>query len=272
MDIDTAAAPRAIAGALYLGPDNAIRATAFNSAAGVELTIAGQILSDEGRVVDFSFSFTPTTARAMSTSTQRLGCGWLLNVQIFASAGTPRRGQCFVRLAIVQGFTGAIVSLGTLLQGYVQDTTALAYPGSPIEASTEGPGVIRSIAGTDPAAGAEISEAVPTNARWRLLSLRASLVTDGTVANRFPRLIVDDGTTVLFSSEVTPAQAASQTSQNQWAAWGVGQYSGQALAYSPLPPRLLLMGGYRLLTLVTNLQAGDNWGAPQLLVEEWIED
>jgi hypothetical protein len=87
-----------------------------------------------------------------------------------------------------------------LLQGYVTDTSRLSFPGSPIRSSIEGPGVLRSITGTNPAANAEISETVPTNARWRVHAIRFTLVTDANVANREVALTLDDGAAVFARS------------------------------------------------------------------------
>lgn len=275
MPIDTplvGAAARALAGGTYLTRDNAVRVTSFNSAAGVSLTIAGQILNDDGRVVPFSFLHVPNTDRTIATSTVRVGEGVLLNAHVFASSGSPRRGQCFVRVQIVQGFSGAVDAIGTVLQGYVTDTAGRAWPGSPIELSTEGRGVIRSITGTDPAAGAEISETVPTNARWQLLAIRFTLVTDATVANRRPNLQIDDGTTELARSTLQNDATAGATFHYSYQI-GVQALAGAGNYFSAhIVSRTYLSGGFRIRTATTNLQAGDNFGAPQLLVEEWIED
>ena len=141
-----------------------------------------------------------------------------------------------------------------------------------IIASIDGRGVIRSIIGTNPAAGAEVSETVPTNARWRLRSLAASFVTSATAASRYPSLIFDDGATNFYVSDPPELQLASTTST-----WQAFPGSARLVAVSGVRQwnagvPICLQGGFRLRTATTNLQAGDNWGPPQLLVEEWIED
>lgn len=265
-------APAALAGALYIGPDNALRVSSLNSATGVRLTVAGKILTADGAVRSFVFEHVPNTDRTLATTSHQPGCGWILNAHVVASSGTPRRGQCFVRLQVIQGFTGATISIGTVLQGYVQDTSARAWPGSPIEASTRGPGVIRSVTGTDPAAGAEISETVPTNARWRLLAIRFTLVTDANVANRRPNLSLDDGTTEVARSLITADATAGATFHYSYQ-MGVQSQAGSGNYFNAhLCAQHALPGGFRIRTATTNLQVGDNFGAPQLLVEEWIED
>lgn len=255
----------------FTGEDR-LRVTTFNAAAGVELSIEGRFIGPAGRVQAFVERHVPNTDRTVASSTFGLGEGFLLGVQIRATAGTPRIGQCFALLEVVRGQTGAVIPLATLVQGYATDTQRLAWPGSPVLASADGPGVVRSVADADPAAGAESTVTVPANARWRLLTFRGELVTDATVANRTVTLIVDDGVTTLASVTASAAQTAGQTRQYQaYASGGAPRLDGTVF-YLPIPPELLLMGGFRLRTSTAGLQAGDNYGAPQVLVEEWIED
>lgn len=131
-------------------------------------------------------------------------------------------------------------------------------------------GRIRSITGTDPAAGAEISEVVPDRRRWRILAVRFSLTTDATAADRIVHLHLDDGTSIFADVCVTTAHAASITKVYNFSNYGSTQLAPTTCLYIPLPP-LPLMPGYRIKTITDNLQAGDDFTAPQLLVEEWID-
>ncbi len=263
---------KASSSAFYFTGEDALRVTTFNAAAGVTLAIEGRRIDVDGHIQPFAERHVPTTDRTVASTTFPLGEGFLLNVQLRATAGTPRIAQCFAILEVVRGVTGSVVPLATLVQGYVTDTSRLAWPGSPLRSSIDGPGVIRSIAGTDPAAGAEIAEVVPANARWQLDTVRVELVTDATVANRTVTLIVDDGATTLASVTASAAQAASLTRQYQaYASGGAPRLDGTVF-YLPIPPELMLMGGFRVRTSTAGIVAGDNFGAPQLLVEEWIED
>jgi hypothetical protein len=107
------------------------------------------------------------------------------------------------------GAVGGVTA--TLLQGPVSSLQRIAWPGSLLLSSLDVAGILRSITGTDPAAGAEISETVPTGARWRLRALAATLVTSATVANRTVSLRVDDGTTGYFGTDAAGTQPASNT-------------------------------------------------------------
>lgn len=260
------------AAGLYLAGDDHLRVTSFNSAASVRLSIVGRQLLATGRVVSSADAHTPNTDRTAASSLLTMAEGWLQSVSVFASGGTPRDGQCFVLVEIVRGRTGAVTPLGLLVSGYVTDTQPLGWPGTPIRRSAQPPGAVRAVTGTDPAAGVEISETVPTNARWRLLSLLAALVTDATVANREAALVVDDGTNNQVRAPAGVNHAASLTRTYNFHPWANRFTIAQDATITPPIPDLWLPGGFRIQTITTNLQAGDNWGAPQLLIEELIED
>jgi hypothetical protein len=260
------------AGAIQIPLGFSLRATVFNSQANTIVQVSYLILQPNGCVVAQRFTVQPTSDRVISSGLAALGDGWIVALQAIASAGTPRRGQCFVRVQLVQGNDTQSDAYATVLQGYVTATEGLALPGGAVESSTYGPGVMRTIVGTDPAANVEISETVPTNARWRLVTFCYAFVTDATVANRLPVLTIDDGTNVLWRSFSNVNQAASQTSIYHA---GDGLISHQIATQThvlALPTHLILMGGYRVRTQTTALQAGDNFSAPTYHVEEWIED
>jgi hypothetical protein len=105
-----------------------------------------------------------------------------------------------------------------------------------------------------------------------LRALRASLVTDATVATRTVNFIIDDGATTLLNFPGVTTQAASLTR-----AYNVAEYGFQPSAVGTdiffyIPFLVRLFQAWRIRTSTTNLQAGDDWGAPQMMVEEWIEE
>lgn len=135
-----------------------------------------------------------------------------------------------------------------------------------------GTGIVKQVLSADPAAGAEVSIAVPAGKEWRLISGRVPLVTSATAANRRPHIVMDDGTaSVHMRSPAGAVQAASLT---------VGYNCGPGIPQDAaavdgeirmtLPAcEVYLAAGHRLRTITTALQAGDNYGAVALLVEEW---
>ena len=264
--------PLVTARAFYFTGEDHLRVTVFNGATGVILAVRGRFLRDAGRVEVFDEKITPATDRTLSAANFPRGEGYLIDLEVFATAGTPRKGDCFVIVLVVRGLTGAVVALSKVTSGYVTDTTPLTWPSDPATMSPDGRGRIRVVTGADPAAGAEPSETVPTNARWRLLSWTATLVTAVAVANREPELVFDDGANVFMRAPSGQNQLASLTR-----IYSVYPFANRfTIATDPtitIPiPDVYLMGGFRVRTITGGLQAADDWGAPQMLIEEWIED
>jgi hypothetical protein len=253
------------------GEDN-LRVTCANTVAGARIAIQGRRLNDKGTIEAFGFDLVPTADRTLTTRDYPLGAGAILNLTVYASAGAPRIGQTFVQAKLIRGFGGATIVLGTLLAGYVTSLQELAWPGSPIESSIAGGGYPRVIVGTQPAAGAEIIETVPTGARWQLLGLRTRLTASAAVTIRYPALALDDG----FSNyAVAPIPGGVATSQSVPLAWHPGtafetQIAGAWLV-AGLPTDSTLLAGYRILFVTQNLLAGDQYDQPRFLVREWLE-
>jgi hypothetical protein len=131
-------------------------------------------------------------------------------------------------------------------------------------------GRIRSITGSTPAVGAEINEVVPSQVRWSLLSFRARLTTSAVAANRKPDLLIDDGANAFYQAGNGNSLTASITWGTTWANTGyAGAASTSADNTAPLAP-LLLEPGFRIRTQTLSIDAGDQWQAPQYLVQEWI--
>jgi hypothetical protein len=257
---------------VYCTGDEFLRMTSFGSVASVALALRTRFLRTDGYPVASSERHVPASDRTSVTTDFHLVDGWLLGCEVHAVAGTPRRGQVFVVVDLVRGSSATPDVLQTLLQGYVTDTSRLAWPGSPIRSSIEGPGVLRSIAGANPAAGANIVETVPTNARWRLHAIQFSLVTAIAAANREVALTFDDGATVFARVPSGFTHVASTTIVYSAFHHAPRNTAAQDTTKNFPLPRIDLQGGFRFNTVTTNLQAADDYGAPQYLVEEWIED
>lgn len=249
-----------------------LRIVSANSQVGVVLAIHGRRLSARGEIEPFAFTHTPNTDRSVATQDFKLGAGALLNLSIFASSGAPLIGQTYVMAHLILGLTGATIILGQLLGGYCTAAQPLAYPGSPIQSSIEGGGYYRHITGTDPAAGTEFSETVPTGARWELLALRVTIACNATVAARRVNLHIDDGSTIYLTAPQTDSAGAGETMPTFWAVWSA--FSPPPRPDTPiaqLPHGLILLAGHRLRSETDNLQAGDNLSAPQFTAREWLE-
>lgn len=251
------------------GEDN-LRLRSLNSAAGVTLTCSGRFVRLDGTMEPFEFKHTPNTDRTAASTLWKLGMGWLIDARIGVYAGTPITGQCWAILELVRGFTGAITDHAGLVSGYVTGAQPIAYPRGELRRSLDGPGNLRRI-GQNPAAGTEFSETVPAGARWRLVTMTFTFTTDATVANRFIKIRLDDGANAYAFFPALAAQAASLSNAYTLANGLNAQdvVSNQALI--PYGVDISLAAGHRIQTSTVGLQAGDDYGAAAVYVEEWLE-
>ncbi len=256
---------------LYLTGEDNLRLTTFGSLAGAAVAIEGRIILPGGRIVPFAERHVASTDRTAATSTHGLGEGLLTNVQLRLSAGSGGLGRVFGVLEVVRGLGGGVQPLATLIQGYITTNGRRAWPGSPIEGGVNDRGWLRTFQGTDPAANVEISETVPTNTRWSIWSFVAQLVADANVANRTVTLIIDDGANTIWQMDASAAQTAGQTRIYEAFNLGTAADLVGSTFRIPAPFPIVLPAGARIRTSTANRQVGDNWGAPLIVVEEWIE-
>jgi hypothetical protein len=138
-------------------------------------------------------------------------------------------------------------------------------------ASDASNGQIVTYTGSNPAGdGTEWSETVPTGRVWRILSIRATLVTDANAANRQVGVTLSDGTNVFFKSCSTSVQAASLTHSYTIADLPGAVVASAALEHQVPLPSMLLPAGTVIASVTTAKQATDNWGAPVFCVEEFF--
>jgi len=256
---------------LYLTGEDNLRLTTFGSLAGAVVVLEGRLVDMDGRTIAVAERHVPNSNYTAASSIIPLAEGILTHVQLRVGTGAGVAGHIFAILEVFRGTNANGQPLGTLLQGYVTTNARLAWPGSPIGASTAGAGRLRSITGTDPAANVQISETVPAGARWRVVLMEMLLTTDANAANRSISLVIDDGVNPLAQVSDNSVQAASLTHTYVAGAWGQIAAFGGSLHALVIPDMLTLPAGSRLRTTVGSFQVGDNWAAPQMLVEEFIE-
>lgn len=253
----------------YIGQGEAL-ILQVRSSSGDPVTLAVRTLDPDGEVKFHQYQITPASDRTMSALIVPMQECILLSAIADVGNGEITRGSTYCSIHIRRAPGSAAPGFEFLAHGYVDGTYRLTFPGGHHESSRHGPGRLRAILGTNPAAGVEISETVPTNALWRFISFFATLVTDATVANRNFRLILDDGTNTI-QSVVNGTNITASLTQPVTVATGIfPQATAGVFMQTDIGADVLLPAGSRIRTSTIGLQAGDNWSAPLLLVEEWI--
>lgn len=249
-----------------------LRVEGWNSKANTSLLVQGLFLNQDGKQEWFSHTVLLTDNRLRTERSFPMGRGFLQTLAVTAVGSGVRIGQTFARVTVILGFSGATLILGTMLQGYVTAQQGLGWPGSPVVSSQESGGYHRAITGTTPAAGAQISETVPTGAEWEFLSLQGNLETSADVADRRPMLILDTGASTYCISPSPLTTPASSLQSINWAAGMVNAASfGTIRATAGVPIDMRMIAGHRLRTFVDGMQVLDQWQSPTYVVKEWLE-
>lgn len=259
---------------LYIRPEEGIRLAVTNSDVNITVLRLNYrlLLADGSLQVGFT-ELAPTSNRAVSTAFIPLTEGYLLSLvfEIIANTVSTQRGQCFGNCRLVRGSSAVFVTSAILFNGYITNQRPIGWPGGPLESSVDGPGWIHTVQQANPTAGNDWVYTVPTGARQRLISLQATLTTSSAAANRNVSLIVDDGVNLYWSADVGAAVVASTveaiTATGTNAPTGVFPTTQSMV----MPPTLVMPAGHRIRSSTGNIQAGDQWSAIWLAIEEWLQ-
>lgn len=258
-----------------LDGNDVLRIKSATSLGGARLQVQGRRRDAKGEIHPFAFEHDTSLVsdRQIVTSIHALGEGALLNVTAFVTGAQPVIGEFFVIVQIVRGIDGPLTLLGTVLQGYVTSTQGLGWPGSPILSSMDpAAGAVKTFSGTNPAAGANVSETVPPGALWELIALQVDFVASAAAAARTVFLQLRSSFAPLVAIASPVVMAASDAATLQWAQGFPFVTAVSALVpLAGLPSRVRLRGGFEIRTSVFGMQAGDDFGSPFLTVREWLE-
>lgn len=236
---------------------------------GIQPAVTYRYLTPQGEVKEGTQVFNAITGQGFQALF--LNECWLLSFGLTTGFTQPSGSWTFAQVYIDRGFqVGAPqTAYGMVWEGYIGGTTFTGWPGSPAKAATDGAGMLRSIVGTTPGAGIDISETVPANRRWSLLAFTASLTSSAAAANRNVTALYDDGANAFFLGGTFDSQAASLVfTYSFYPGFRALASLGGGVPLQAMIP-IQLKTNFRIRTQTNNLQAGDQWTAPKYLVIEW---
>lgn len=255
----------------YIGRDDQLLVQLTNGAVAQTVTVTYRLLLASGTIVPFQ------TTQAIAAFTRinltlQLSEGFLLSVTISNSGNLPGV-TCFAMAALLRtNQANPVFYNDILLSGYVTPNRGVSFPQINPVRPTDGRGNVRSITGTTPGAGLEISEGVPNSVLWRLMAFRFQIQTQALAGNRNVVLLIDDGSNELIriaeNVNVAPSQIATF---HYYSNPFVGSDFGTNY-YMWLDSAVLIGPAFRIRTLTNNIQVTDQYSAVQYLVEEWIND
>lgn len=252
------------------GEDN-LRVRIWSSLVGETVTVSGRCLGTDGTILPFLYTVVTNGTRTMQESFISLAPGYVISIGAEATSLSVRSGQCYCQVQLVRGLGAPVVTLGTLLQGYVASFAGLFYPGTPLRGPLEGPGWIHHINGKPNAAGAEVSEVAPGNVFWQLKGFRAALTTSAAAGLRVTKLFgLDSGGNVYFTAPSILQHGPSVRIAYHWQPGMTLSGTSVNLELAVPFPTLYPVSFGLLNTSTALLAAGDQWEAAQYVVEEWI--
>lgn len=258
---------------LYVQPEDSFQLTILNPVLiyASPLRLLMRWLRPDGEIVSICKFLPPVLGQTVLTFT--LGEGFLLSATVTPPDNSiPEPGGTFAILTVQRDTPETRMLHMVLFSDYLCTSHYPTWPYGRQIFPQDGPGRLRSIVGTIPAAGAEISELVPFNTSWNLLSIMYSLTTSAVAGNRQTELSFDDGASTYCRMVPQQAMAASTLHTITWAADCASFYDGVRYGTTNLPVPCPLNGNFHIRTNTVNLDVADQYTAPTYLVREWISE
>ena len=239
--------------------------SAYSSVAGAVLAIYYRIRDQQGVINDPILGGTIVTtsnrAAVILNPQPALVDGGLFSVDVVQIGGTTLiRGQCFVRVDIVRAISSTNIPMQNIIANYVTSTNPITYPTTPIINSVDGIGFVNNLTVGLTAGNANISIAMPTNARGRIVGISSLLTTNATAGNRTLYIYGSVGGNVIFQVESPIIQTAGIGSRG----YIMGDYaqstavSAVGVVYIKLPLQISADSGFTFSQWVLNGLAGDS--------------
>jgi hypothetical protein len=258
-------------GMVYVTVDDVFVLKVFNPTVAATVNISLRYLDPDGNVLPQFQQFVNVPAQSTPRTFNFRGSeGYVLSATISTPGASG--GAVYVQLEVGRGVGSQDITEGHLLiGGYPGSFAALGYPQTQPQPPSAGIGITRSVTITTPAAGANWSITVPAGASWTLTSVRATLATSATVANRIPDLQIKDASgNIVMDALAGVAQTATLTDTWSWSSGGVTSTVLGASNSVALPWSFRLNPGWVVQQVTAGLQAADQWSAIALSVMETV--
>lgn len=158
-----------------------------------------------------------------------------------------------------------------LVAGFVYSGKALTWPSISSPDMRPGGGTLRAFTGSNPAAGAQVSETVPTGFLWHVLGARLQLTTDANAANRRVHIRF-----IASGLDIAECIAPIDQTASLIRKYHIGQYGDLTVNADDddilvaMPADVWLPSASTISTTTTNIQATDDFISPNFIIEEFF--
>lgn len=161
--------------------------------------------------------------------------------------------------------------LHTLILGYCYSNRPLTWPLTLSEESSGNSGLLSNKVSADPAAGAELSYAVPENLQIRVRSVTFQLVAAAAAASRVVNLVFTRQGTVMYRAISNTSQIISETKNYFCFPTSPGnKYADGSSIIIGIPDEIWLNPGDTITTETSAINAGDNYGVMTIGCDQYI--
>lgn len=254
---------------LYLQRNDYIGFQITSNITNCTVRINYRFLTPDGQIKEGELNVPPFTS--VTLVDLNLYEGWLLSFSALVTSGNTQGQWAFMQALLFRVPVPSPLARATAViwQGFLYFNGFNGWPGNTAKEITDGPGKLRFIQGSTPAAGSEINETVPVSRRWTLLSFLAALSTSAAVANRFPRAQITNGANTLYQIGSSFAQVASTVLLYNLAPGNQFYTDTNGDILIPFPTSIQLKSNWKIQTNTVGLQAADQWSSLFYVVQEW---
>lgn len=195
----------------------------------------------------------------------------LPDIPIWISAldtnGSQVSGDCYVAISLRINQDRVY----QLAAGYVYKIEGVNWPATNIKESSVTKGQLLRVVSSDPAAGSELTLAVPSNTMWRVKAVQFTLVTGAVAASRIIHLQFSIGGSVMYDCISNTAQLISTQREYYCYPNLVGGSAAENTSIIiPIPEGILMKDGDEIATVTTAFNALDNFNTMRVLVEQYV--
>lgn len=254
----------------YVGKDDSLWVAGCTQNIGLVVTVNARLLMPNGDIKLNQWTLRFAQSRAAVYQQIQLPECFLLSVAAVCNFQAGGSGSVYILVVLSRLAPGLFNSAQMLCQGYSNSNQPVSWPGGVNTTSVDCVGTSLQKTGTIPAAGAEITETVPANTKWQLLSIRFQFNTSATVGQRVVNLTFDDGlNTWAVSGTINPQNEGHGWLYN-FAAGFAGALGTTSPQFLQLPSPVILLPGWRIKTATVGIQANDQYLLPLYCVQEWL--
>lgn len=211
------------------------------------------------------FRHTNTGTGGEQTSTHDISDLPIL-LSVTNESGANLQGDAYVQCVLLMNGE----QVYEMCAGYVYRRKGISWPGNASNDVIPGRSGIRSVIGTNPAAGQEIEEVVPNGQIWRILAVTFTLACDANAANRYIHVFFQDDNGLKIVGRHNEFITANQTRAVTVAPYGSETTDPQNTeTFIMIPPEIYLPSLGTITTVTDSIQAGDNYSAPVILIEQF---